>query len=147
MSAGLRTPICDTLGIRHPIFGFSHSVDVCVAIAQAGGFPVLGLAREMPHEIPPLLAEVEQRMGAMPYGIDLMLPSGVPQAASTFQVSTSTDVALAVAPSTVALGGQLTSGVGIAFTTSGDKVPGTVSTGNVTLGFTVATAIPVGGIG
>jgi hypothetical protein len=52
---------------------------------------------------------------------------------------------LAVAPSTVALGGQLTSGVGIAFTTPGDKVPGTVSTGNVTLGFTAATAIPVGG--
>ena len=82
MSAGLRTPICDTLGIRHPIFGFSHSVDVCVAIAQAGGFPVLGLAREMPHEIPPLLADIAERMGQMPYGIDLMLPSGVPQAAS-----------------------------------------------------------------
>lgn len=82
MSAGLRTPICDTLGIRHPIFGFSHSVDVCVAIARAGGFPVLGLAREMPHEIPGLLAEVERRMGDMPYGIDLMLPSRVPQAAS-----------------------------------------------------------------
>ncbi len=82
MSAGLRTPICDTLGIRHPIFGFSHSVDVCVAIARAGGFPVLGLAREMPHEIPGLLADVERRMGSMPYGIDLMLPSRVPQAAS-----------------------------------------------------------------
>jgi hypothetical protein len=52
---------------------------------------------------------------------------------------------LAVAPSTVALGGQLTSGVGIAFTTPGDKLPGTVNTGNVTLGFTVATAIPVAG--
>ena len=49
----MRTPICLRLGIAHPIFGFSHSVDVCVAIAQAGGFPVLGLARELPHEIPP----------------------------------------------------------------------------------------------
>lgn len=78
----LRTPICDRLGIRHPIFGFSHSVDVVEAIARAGGFPVLGLARELPHEIPQILADVQRRLGDMPYGIDLMLPSGVPQAAS-----------------------------------------------------------------
>lgn len=78
----VRTPICERLGIRYPIFGFSHSVDVAVAIAQAGGFPVLGLARELPGEIPHLLGDVQRRMGDMPYGIDLMLPSRVPQAAS-----------------------------------------------------------------
>jgi len=80
--ASIQTPLCRQLGIRHPIFGFSHSVDVVVAIAEAGGFPVLGLAREMPHEIPHILAEVERRMGSMPYGIDLMLPSKIPQQAS-----------------------------------------------------------------
>lgn len=78
----LRTPICERLGVRHPIFGFSHSVDVAVAIAEAGGFPVLGLARELPDEIAHILEEVQHRMGNTPYGIDLMLPSGVPQAAS-----------------------------------------------------------------
>jgi NAD(P)H-dependent flavin oxidoreductase YrpB (nitropropane dioxygenase family) len=82
VSAVPRPPICDTLGIRHPIFGFSHSVDVVVEIARAGGFPVLGLARELPQEIPHILADVQQRMGDMPYGIDLMLPSKVPQAAT-----------------------------------------------------------------
>ena len=56
--------------------------DEVVAIAQAGGFPVLGLARELPHEIPHILDDVQRRMGDMPYGIDLMLPSRVPQAAS-----------------------------------------------------------------
>ena len=35
----VRPPLCDRLGIRHPIFGFSHSVEVCAAIARAGGFP------------------------------------------------------------------------------------------------------------
>ena len=35
--------------------------------------------------------------------------------------------------------------MGLAFATVGDRVPGTVNTGAVTLGFTVATAIPVGG--
>jgi NAD(P)H-dependent flavin oxidoreductase YrpB (nitropropane dioxygenase family) len=79
MDAAIRTPLCDRLGIRHPIFGFSHSVDVCVAIAQAGGFPVLGLAREMPEDIPQILAEMESRLGDLPWGVDLMLPAAVPQ--------------------------------------------------------------------
>ena len=82
MAQRIRTPLCDTLGIRHPIFGFSHSVDVVVSIAQAGGFPVLGLAREMPHEIPHIIAQAEERLQGLPYGIDLMLPSKVPQEAS-----------------------------------------------------------------
>ena len=78
----MRTPICETLGIRHPIFGFSHSIDVVVAIARAGGFPVLGLARELPHEIPSIIAQAEAQLRGLPYGIDLMLPPEVPQEAS-----------------------------------------------------------------
>lgn len=79
MPLNLRTSLCDRLGIAHPIFGFSHSADVVVEIAKAGGFPVLGLAREIPHEIPRLLEEVDRRMQGRPYGVDLMLPSHVPQ--------------------------------------------------------------------
>ena len=82
MTNGLRTPVCDLLGIEHPIFGFSHSVDVVVEIARAGGYPVLGLARELPHEIPHILNEVDARMQGRPYGVDLMLPSAVPKTAS-----------------------------------------------------------------
>ena len=73
------TLLHERLGVRHPIFGFSHSIDVVVAIGKAGGFPVLGLARELPEEIPHILADVQKRMGSMPYGIDLMLPSAVPK--------------------------------------------------------------------
>ena len=76
------TPLCERLGVRYPIFGFSHSLDVVAAIAEAGGFPVLGLAREMPDEIPAILAEADRRLGRLPYGVDLMLPSAVPQEAS-----------------------------------------------------------------
>ncbi len=79
MTLTLRTPVCERLGIAHPIFGFSHSVDVVVEIARAGGYPVLGLAREMPHEIPHILHEVDTRMQGRPYGVDLMLPAAVPQ--------------------------------------------------------------------
>ncbi|MGN6580468.1 MAG: NAD(P)H-dependent flavin oxidoreductase [Bordetella sp.] len=77
----LRTALCDRLGIRHPIFGFSHEPDVVVAIAQAGGFPILGLARDAPEHIPAIVADVERRLAGLPYGIDLMLPSRVPQQA------------------------------------------------------------------
>lgn len=87
--AMFRTPLCERLGVRYPIFGFSHSVDVAVAIARGGGFPVLGLAREMPHEIPHILADVQARMGNMPYGIDLMLPAKVPEAASINELKAS----------------------------------------------------------
>jgi NAD(P)H-dependent flavin oxidoreductase YrpB (nitropropane dioxygenase family) len=82
MPSTLRTPVCDRLGIAHPIFGFSHSVDVVVEIARAGGYPVLGLAREMPHEIPHILREVDERMQGRPYGVDLMLPAAVPRTGS-----------------------------------------------------------------
>jgi NAD(P)H-dependent flavin oxidoreductase YrpB (nitropropane dioxygenase family) len=73
------TAICRELGARYPIFGFSHSPDVIVALAEAGGFGVLGLAREMPEDIGPIIADVERRLAGRPYGIDLMLPAGVPQ--------------------------------------------------------------------
>lgn len=77
----IRTPICDQLGIQHPVFGFTHEPDVAVAIAQAGGFPVLGLGRDAPEDIPGVIAQVEDRLGGLPYGIDLMLPANVPQQA------------------------------------------------------------------
>ena len=73
------TPICERLGVRHPIFGFSHSPDVVVALARAGGFGVLGLAREIPEDVPTLLADLERRLDGLPYGVDLMLPQHVPQ--------------------------------------------------------------------
>ncbi|WP_028219141.1 NAD(P)H-dependent flavin oxidoreductase [Paraburkholderia oxyphila] len=80
------TAICRELGVRYPIFGFSHSPDVIVALAEAGGFGVLGLAREMPQDIAPLIAEVERRLAGKPYGIDLMLPAGVPKQADIVSV-------------------------------------------------------------
>jgi NAD(P)H-dependent flavin oxidoreductase YrpB (nitropropane dioxygenase family) len=74
----VRTPICEQLGIRYPIFGFSHSADVVVEIARAGGFGVLGLAREAPEDLPRIIGDVETRLGGLPYGVDLMLPAKVP---------------------------------------------------------------------
>lgn len=92
----MRTPICELLGIDSPIFGFSHSVEVVAAIARAGGFGVLGLAREMPEDIPALIARADALLDGRPYGIDLMLPAKVPQTASI------ADVRAALPPESVA---------------------------------------------
>jgi NAD(P)H-dependent flavin oxidoreductase YrpB (nitropropane dioxygenase family) len=66
------------LGITHPIFAFSHSVDVVVAVCQAGGMGVLGATRNFPEEIEAMLAEIRERVGDRPFGVDLVLPKGMP---------------------------------------------------------------------
>ena len=78
-SAGpaLDTALCKRLGIRYPIFGFSHSVDVTVALANAGCFPIYGATRDLPDEIASHLAQIRDRVGAGRFGVDLLLPSGV----------------------------------------------------------------------
>jgi len=70
----LRTPLCERLGIEHPIFGFSHSAEVTVALAESGGYPVFGAAREAPERIAGELAAIRGRLGKRPFGVDLMYP-------------------------------------------------------------------------
>lgn len=77
----LRTAVCRQLGIERPIFGFSHEIDVVVAITRAGGFGVYGVAREDPQHIPAQLAKLRAALGERPYGVDLMLPAGMPDTA------------------------------------------------------------------
>ena len=71
----LRNPLCERLGIAVPVFGFSHSVDVTVALAQAGGFPFYGAARETPERIEADLKEIRARIGTLPFGVDVMYPA------------------------------------------------------------------------
>lgn len=75
----IHTPICDTLGVEHPIFAFSHSIDVVVGVCLAGGVGVLGATRMFPEEIESALAEIRGRIGTRPFGVDLVLPQGMPE--------------------------------------------------------------------
>jgi NAD(P)H-dependent flavin oxidoreductase YrpB (nitropropane dioxygenase family) len=70
----LRTALCSRLGIEIPIFGFSHSVDVTIALAECGGFPVFGVARETPDRIVDDISAIRERIGRRPFGVDLMYP-------------------------------------------------------------------------
>ncbi len=79
MSNLLRTPICDLMGIEYPIFGFNHSVDVTVEVCKAGGIGIFGGTRNTPDEIRAALREIRSRIGTRPFGVDLVLPQGMPE--------------------------------------------------------------------
>ena len=69
------TPLCDLLGIEHPIVGFTTSEHVAAAISRAGGLGVLGCVRfNDPAELDTVLDWMDRNTGGRPYGVDLLIP-------------------------------------------------------------------------
>ena len=75
----LWSPLCDQFGIDYPIFGFAHDVATVAAISNAGGYGVYGATRRFPEEITAELAEIRELVGDKPFGVDLVLPPGMPE--------------------------------------------------------------------
>ncbi len=75
----LRTRLSRKLGVAYPIFGFSHSAAVVAAICNCGGFGVLGATRHTPDEITRELAWIRRAVGGRPFGVNLVLPDGMPE--------------------------------------------------------------------
>lgn len=75
----LWSPICDQLNIDVPIFGFAHDIATVAAISKAGGYGVYGATRRFPEEIAAELAEIRSLVGDRPFGVDLVLPPGMPE--------------------------------------------------------------------
>lgn len=71
---GMRTPLCDRLGIEYPIFAFSHCRDVVAAVTNAGGLGVLGAVAHSPAGLETDLAWIDEQVGGKSYGVDLLLP-------------------------------------------------------------------------
>lgn len=78
MSA-MRTPVTEQLGIDHPIFGFAHDINTVAAITNAGGIGIYGATRRFPSEITDELAQIRALVGDRPFGVDLVLPDGMPE--------------------------------------------------------------------
>src|SRR5690349_24548283 len=75
----MRTALCDTLGIAHPIVGFSPSEHVVAAISRAGGLGVLGCVRfNDPDELDAALSWLDTHTDGRPYGVDVVMPSHGP---------------------------------------------------------------------
>ncbi len=75
----LTTPVCERFGVERPIFGFAHDIATVAAICRAGGLGVYGATRRFPHEIREELAEIRALVGGRPFGVDLVLPPGMPE--------------------------------------------------------------------
>ncbi|HZA76526.1 MAG TPA: nitronate monooxygenase family protein [Acidimicrobiales bacterium] len=71
----MRTEICDRLGIEFPIFAFSHCRDVVAAVSKAGGLGVLGAVGFDPDQLEVELAWLDEHVGELPYGVDIVIPS------------------------------------------------------------------------
>lgn len=79
MSNPLHTQLCEKLGIEYPVVAFTHCKDVVVAVINAGGFAVMGEALNTPDQIAHDIKWIRERIGDKPFGIDLVLPSSVPE--------------------------------------------------------------------
>ncbi|MGH3734104.1 MAG: NAD(P)H-dependent flavin oxidoreductase [Micromonosporaceae bacterium] len=76
----MRTPLCDRLGIEHPIVGFTPSEHVAAAISRAGGLGVLGCVRfNDPAELDAVLTWLDAHTDGKPYGVDVVMPATVPK--------------------------------------------------------------------
>ena len=75
----MRTPVCDLLGIEHPIVGFSPSEHVAATISRAGGLGVLGCVRfNDAAELDAVLDWMDANTDGSPYGVDVVMPARVP---------------------------------------------------------------------
>jgi NAD(P)H-dependent flavin oxidoreductase YrpB (nitropropane dioxygenase family) len=75
----VRTPICDQLGIAHPIFAFTPSEHVAAAVSKAGGLGVLGCVRfNEAEELDAVLTWMDENTDGKPYGVDIVMPAKVP---------------------------------------------------------------------
>ena len=70
----MNSSLCRRLGIRFPLFAFSHCRDVIAEVSRAGGFGVLGIVGHTPESVKIELDWLDARVGDAPYGVDLLVP-------------------------------------------------------------------------
>lgn len=90
LPGSLSNALCARLGIRYPIFGLAHSIEVAAAISNAGGLGVYAAARDGPNELAHKLSALRELCPDAPVGVDLLLPTSLPGA------STPDDLAAAI---------------------------------------------------
>src|ERR1700726_758426 len=70
----MHTILCDVYGIDAPIFAFSHSPAVVLAVTKADGFGVLGAAGMEPEQLDQALQMLTRECAGKSFGIDLIIP-------------------------------------------------------------------------
>lgn len=76
MVAGLRTPLCDSLGIAVPILsagmGSVAGPDLVAAVSEAGGFGVLGVSGASPEGVQARI-ESSRELTSRPFGVNVII--------------------------------------------------------------------------
>ena len=84
----MRTPLCETFGIEHPIFAFTPSEHVAAAVSRAGGLGVLGCVRfNDADELERTLSWLDDNTDGKPYGVDVVMPMKVPTEGTSTDLS------------------------------------------------------------
>lgn len=79
MASILHNTLCADIGASVPIFGFTHSLDTAIAVSKNGGIGIWGATRSTPSEIADGLSRMHAELGDLPYGLDLVIPPGMPE--------------------------------------------------------------------
>lgn len=87
--AGLRTPVCDLVGIDVPIFaagmGGVTLAPLAGAVSGAGGMGVLGATFHTPDQLREEIRAV-RRITDRPFGVDLLIPTDIPPDLASRQI-------------------------------------------------------------
>jgi len=75
----MKTKLCEELGMTLPLFAFTRSPEVVVAVSRAGGMGVQAAIGFSLEELRRCLDHIEANVGGRPYGVDVVMPSGFVQ--------------------------------------------------------------------
>ncbi len=75
----MKTKLCEQLGMTLPLFAFTRSPEVVVAVSRAGGMGVQAAIGFSLEELRRCLDHIEANVGGRPYGVDVVMPSGFVQ--------------------------------------------------------------------
>jgi len=87
LTNALTNALCRRLGIRVPVFGLAHRIEVVAAISRAGGLGVYAAARDGPDELVGKLKALRALCPDHPVGVDLLLPTALPEHSSAEAVA------------------------------------------------------------
>jgi NAD(P)H-dependent flavin oxidoreductase YrpB (nitropropane dioxygenase family) len=73
----MRNRITEMFGIDVPIFGFTHSPEVAIAVTNAGGMGALAASYYQPEELERILTDMDEKTRGRPYCIDVLFANKV----------------------------------------------------------------------
>ena len=71
----MKSQLAEKFGLRLPLFAFTGSREVVVAVSRAGGMGVLGAIAFSPEELAAHLDWIDAHIEGRPYGVDVVMPA------------------------------------------------------------------------